>query len=242
MSVDALCSVLLINEYIRMKYPDQYANFCANMMFNVIYYFSMAQLAINKHLLGYFSGFDKVEEIEFVLDGDVIYLTNNVNDDSDIPDIYDFVIFTDGSNMKKIADKYPVDIVCEEASFKFILTELHFADTILKIDFKQGEDNYYVVGNVFQTKFIRYLLKKHYDLYVLPDDYKLKILDQSVNSAEFDDAHLIEIGKDTYSTLSTLSTFEKSGAKPSNWGGLRGVSPVRGFTGALPPCGAKSID
>ena len=66
------------------------------------------------------------------------------------------------------------------------------------------------------TKFIRYLLKKHYDLYVLPDDYKLKILDQSVNNAEFDDVHLIEIGKDTY------STFEKSGAKPSNGGGLRG--------------------
>jgi len=216
MSMDALISILLINEYIRVKYPDQHTNFCVNTMFNVIYYFSMAQLAISKHITGYFGNVDKAEEVEFVLDGDVIYLTNNVKDDSDIPDVYDFVVYTDGSNMKKIADKYPVDVICEEASFKFILTELHFADTILKIDFKQGKDNYYAVGNVLHTKFIRYLLKKHYDLYVLPDDYKLKILDQSVNNAEFDDVHLIEIGKDTYSTFEksgAKSTFLKSGAK-----------------------------
>jgi len=65
---------------------------------------------------------------------------------------------------------------------------------------KTDDYNFYVVGNVFNQTIVSYLLKKFYDL----DDvtqYHVKILDNNVESIEFDEEKSLILKKDTYAIV-----------------------------------------
>ena len=161
---------------------------------------SKAQLTFNKLFakLNPDTGSKTKDIVEFVLNGEVICVTNKEKAVFVQPDSFDFIIYTEKDG-KRLVDNLLEEFVCEDAGIKFILVEIQFGDVKLKIDFKPSlTDNFYVVGNTFHTKFIRYLMKKYYAVDALPDEYQLKILDHSVNSVELDETMCIKIEKDRY--------------------------------------------
>jgi hypothetical protein len=95
-------------------------------------------------------------------------------------------------------DKVPKtidDFSCEKADFKFVLCELSVGDKEVKIDF----DGFYVVGNVFDSMFVRYFLNKYHAIET--DDYIIRILDHNVNSIELTKQRGIKINKDNYEII-----------------------------------------
>ena len=207
-------TILLLNNYLRAKYPDNYNRFWLNVMYYSIYMFSKIQHTTNKYIVGPIMSFlnqysisfnDK--NIQFIYEDEVICVTNTKRMLEDIPDLYDFIIYTmnnERNKLKKLIYGIPIDdsFECEESNIKFILVEIQFDNVTLKIDFKPNSvDNYYVVDNIFNATFIRYLLATYYAIDALPDEYNLKILDHSVNGIEVDETKSIKIEKDGYSII-----------------------------------------
>jgi hypothetical protein len=91
----------------------------------------------------------------------------------------------------------------EESSVKFILFEIDIDSRKHLIYFKTDKYNYYIVGNIFDKKFLKYYLKNHLD--VLDVDkyeyFNVKMLDQNVVVKEFQisDDKFITINKNDYS-------------------------------------------
>jgi len=188
--------------------PDTYNRFWINVMYYCVYTFSKVQYTTNKYIVGPITSFlDQYSisynetQIEFILDNEVIITPQ------DIPDLYDFIIYTmnnERNKLKKLIYGIPIDdrFECEESNIKFILVEIQFDNVTLKIDFNPNSvDNYYVVDNIFNATFIRYLLATYYAIDALPDEYNLKILDHSVNGIEVDETKSIKIEKEGYSII-----------------------------------------
>ena len=200
---NTVVSGFLLNEYIRTRYPREHMNFCIMVMYYGVYSISKVQLTLNKLFakLKTNRGSQSKDIVEFVLDGEVICVTNKEDVVRVQPDSFDFIIYTE-KDCKRIIDNLLEEFVCEDAGIKFILVEIEFGDVKMKIDFKPTpKDNFYVVGNTFHPKFIHYLMKKYYAVDVFPDKYKLKILDHSVNSIELDETMCINIEKDRYQLI-----------------------------------------
>jgi hypothetical protein len=194
--------------------PDTYNRFWINVMYYCVYTFSKIQYTTNKYVVGPITSFlDQYSisynetQIEFIYEDEVIRVTNTKRMLEDIPYLYDFIIYTmknERNKLKKLIYGIPIDdsFECEESNIKFILVEIQFDNVTLKIDFKPNSvDNYYVVDNIFNATFIRYLLATYYAIDALPDEYNLKILDHSVNGIEVDETKSIKIEKDGYSII-----------------------------------------
>ena len=208
-------TILLLNNYFQTIAPNTYNRFLMNVMYYSIYMFSKIQHTTNKYIVGPITSFlnqysisfnDK--NIQFIYEDEVICVTNTKRMLEDIPYLYDFIIYTiknEITTLKKLIHGGPIDdkFVCEMSNIKFILVEIEFDNVTLKIDFNPNQrDNYYVVGNIFNTTFIRYLLNTYYIVDTLPDKYKLKIIDHSVNWIEVDETKAVKIEMDGYLVIS----------------------------------------
>ena len=209
--------ILLLNDYFRTNFPENYNRFLINVMYYCVYTFSKIQHTTNKYIIGPINSFIdhytrsyNEKNIQFVFDNEVTCITNTIRLFQDIPYMYDFIIYTkkkERIKLKKLIHGIPNDdrFECEESNIKFILVEIEFDNETIKIDFKpNSHDNYYVVGNIFNATFIRYLLATYYLVDELPDEYKLKILDHSVNSIEVDETKSIKIEKNGYSIITAV--------------------------------------
>ena len=172
---------------------------------------------------------EKVNDIDIIYDNKVIFKTvysallNNINNFK-LPEKFDFLIFSEykfTSNTSSIINKYiiyflPIDLepsyfVCETSNIKFILSEIVINNDIkIKINFLQNTDNYYIVNNIFDNKFMQYFLYKYYkkDLEDMNIDnlndynYTLEIIDHNVNKTSINfKTSQIKIEKDSYEIL-----------------------------------------
>ena len=135
---------------------------------------------------------------------------NDTNDNSlglkFIPNVFDFIVYSykDSSKhtLKKIIKHFPTskDADCEASNVKFILIEFVSGKTSITLQFKTENESYYVVGNVFNTKFINYFMKIQYNIDVT-DDYTLNIIDHNVQNITFDKNTTIKINKDNYELI-----------------------------------------
>jgi hypothetical protein len=208
----------LANNFLKLNYPEQYNKLIICTSYNLIYYFSFAQIKFTKlliivsdkyfdfmksnpQLLEYINKLKKTHHIEYVLD--------NVIQDKK-PEKYDFVIYSNIINNSKtnklILDKLPLskveDIICEETKYKFILSEITIGDKTTKIDFKTDNYNFMVVNNKINATFIYYFMKKYYNYEGESCfDYTLKILDQNVNELFLDKQKEVEFGLNAYQII-----------------------------------------
>ena len=184
--------ILLLNDYFRTNFPENYNRFLINVMYYCVYTFSKIQHTTNKYIIGPINSFIdhytrsyNEKNIQFVFDNEVTCITNTIRLFQDIPYMYDFIIYTkkkERIKLKKLIHGIPNDdrFECEESNIKFILVEIEFDNETIKIDF-----TYYLVDE-------------------LPDEYKLKILDHSVNSIEVDETKSIKIEKNGYSIITAV--------------------------------------
>jgi hypothetical protein len=205
----------LANNFLMLNYPEQYSKVVVCASYNLIYYFSFAQIKFTKlliivndkyfdfmksnpQLLEYINKLKKTEHIEYVLDSVI---------QDKIPEKYDFIIYSDIINNSKtnklILDKVPLieekNIICQETKYKFILSEITIGDKTTKIDFKTDNYNFMVVNNKINTAFIYYFMKKYYNYEGTSGfDYTIKILDQNVNEITLDKQKEIEFDLNAY--------------------------------------------
>ncbi len=72
-----------------------------------------------------------------------------------------------------------VDTSTKESCAKFIYAEIVTDDGRKEVHFKTDTYNYFIVGNVFDDRFIRFFMKRHYGVEL--DDYFLNIIDHDMN-------------------------------------------------------------
>ena len=129
--------------------------------------------------------------------------------------VNDFVVYSDVLNnsspvikiIKQIRIPLGEKLKYELSNEKFIMVELTVKDVTISVKFSTNEYNYFVVGNIFNNQFIKYFLNKHYGDFlrkhnITPDEmnqYRLKIMDSSVMSQEFNEKQNIVIMKNVYS-------------------------------------------
>jgi hypothetical protein len=109
---------------------------------------------------------------------------------------YDFGIYSDNDNgnselINKIIVRNTSNIKnkYEHSNIKFMLLELNVGDKSFKIDLKNNNYNFYIVGNIFNLKFFEYYVKSIMnENLVFKDDDKitLNILDQDVNNIDIE--------------------------------------------------------
>jgi hypothetical protein len=233
----ALIFLKLLNSYLKHEYPEQYNGYLMMASFNAVYVFSVLQIQAKKiqeylykthpRLKNYLDEYsmsknENIDNVEFILDGKVIYLTDKEKIVNHIIDIIkeDFIIYSDYDSKnvctnKKIIVKDSTTSNCSDNDFiyqvsdiKFLLCELYIGDKVYKITLKSDIENYnyYLVDNIINKKFMIYYLLEFYneDFSKSQDKFILKLIDHNVNSCEIDitdTSNYIQIKKDDYITI-----------------------------------------
>ena len=216
---------VFIHETIRYNYPVQYNNIITSIAYNSIYFFSKIQLIMikidfylektNPRLKNFLKNLYKNKNnIEFILDGNVIYETTKtqINQiENKLPEVFDFIIYSDYSN--NINNKCLLNVVpnnfnnfnYENTNFKFILFEIEIDDKKIKIDFKTDNYNYLISGNIINSKMIHYFLNTYHKNDKINfdkiDEFKVNLIDQYVNSLKFDNKLQIQLTKNNYENI-----------------------------------------
>lgn len=224
--------LIILNNYIKNNYTEQYNNFLYDLSYKLIYIYSKCQIYINKFLfkIPYFftNSKENISHFEFILDGKVIHKADFktiINcDKSLLPDKYDFIIYSDHekSNInnescinKKILKNIPCkkeDLNYEDSKIKFISCEIEINNKKYTLSFKNDKSNYYVKNNIFDINFLKYFLLKYYSQMLNKDDienihnFKIHIIDHNVNFDFSDSKNLIKLDVDNYIKIETINT------------------------------------
>ena len=225
--------IFLLDYYLKSKYPEKYNNFLVETSLRIIYTGSVIQIKLKKITTYIYKTFprikdfldsynkidDKQDNIEYILDGKVIYLTSKEKIVNHIVNITkeDFIIYSDyvtDNNDNKCTNKKIIisdencsdkDFIYEVSDIKFMLCEVYIDDKVYKITLKSDIENYnyYLVDNIINKKFIIYYLIEFYneDFSKSTDKFILKIIDHDVNIFELDITetnNYIKIQKDSY--------------------------------------------
>lgn len=220
LTLDVILFIFLLHECGRTKYPEQYEELKIKFMYYSLYMYSMGENVFNKHIHPLFVYDDIVRNnLDLILDetGDnYITDTDLLSIDQGIPDEYLFAIYTrlnhdNTVRKKRIYKRLPEDGVydCDETSYRFVLIEVKYGDTIAKLKFDNAKTNYYVVNNEFDSSVIRYLMATEFDV-ELPEHYTVGILDHNVSRVEFDETQLLRLNKDDYEVLDVEESESES--------------------------------
>lgn len=246
--IQTLTIGVLLDEYLQTNYPEvreKCKNVVINQSYNAIYLYSKLEIMMNKckpyvnKILNEYPVLKKIinynaqnieYNVEFVLDGKVVYKTTkeNLMDSSynmNYNGAFDFIIYSednrnnndtnnDGSNNNMIHRKIiktqsfqESDFVCEKSQIKFILCEFLIGDKKFKVDFTNSNNNYYVVNNIIDIHFLKYFLQKYYSEHVkdidfnLAHDFKINIIDHNINAVILDKQNNIKVAKENYELL-----------------------------------------
>jgi len=186
---------------VNKKYPGFYKQLAVGVAYNLIRLYSKAELFYRNNIkslqinnINEYITFINNNTSVLVLEADEVLKLE------EFPEC-DFLIFRDGQNNCLFSYELEEDsLECEVTDYTFMLVEVVVETEKYKLDLKTDDYNFYVVGNVFNQTIVSYLLKKFYDL----DDvkqYHVKILDNNVESVEFDEKKSLILKKDTYAIV-----------------------------------------
>ncbi len=198
--------VLLLKEYIRIKHPKLHTDTLVNFMYYNLYIFTICEQLLNEHLYPLYLYNEIVtNNLEFILDDHTtkfITDTEMFSIDKHIPTEYLFAFYTCLNNdntvrKKRIYNRLPDVYDCDETNYKFVLVEVKYEDFTLKLNFNDSKTTYYVVNNEFDSNVIRYLVESELKI-VLPEQYTVRILDNTVTMFEFNETQVLKLNKDDY--------------------------------------------
>lgn len=157
--------------------------------------------------------------IECILDGDVLFemsmsdfhvknkqiLQNNTNV---------IFVYSEYNNKKIVNDLENVDLCCKGSKIKFISSSITIKGNTKQVEFKNENYNYFIVGNVFETGFIRFFLKSCYPNFYNElinscnfnesssfNDFQINAIDNEANIVLFDSNNILKIEEDRYSII-----------------------------------------
>jgi hypothetical protein len=238
----------LLHDHLKTKHNDKYNELLILATYKLIYLYSKCQIFLTKtntHVQKILAkDFPQIHDavqkmvrhkiyeentVEYILDGKQLQINNlSSTFEPPPPETYDFVIISefvhdnDHSYInKRIIKRFETwDTSFEESTIQFVLVEVFFNDVSIKVDLKTDKYNFYLVNNVLDEKFIKYLLhtyyskelkekekekEKEFDL----EEITISILDQNVNKVEYTVKHdYIHIAKTNYFRKSDIITEE----------------------------------
>ena len=156
-----------------------------------------------------------LQNIDFVSDGKVVssvnstVLCNNRRILEPLVLDIDFLIYTEINTenpdrpitYKKIIDKEQYasgdDTIfhCEPTDYTFLLTEIIIGDEKIMANLKDEKNNFFVKGNKFDSKFVKYYLNEYNVENV--DNYTIQFLDQNVKEQTVNNSYIL-LEKDEY--------------------------------------------
>jgi len=131
---------------------------------------------------------------QLLLDIDFLIYTEINTDNQDIPFTYKKII---SPEQYKSCGK--TIFHCEPTNYAFLLMEIIIGNDKIMIKLKDDHYNYFVEGNKFDSKFVKYYLNK-YNLEKI-EDYTIQFLDQNVNEVQIKGDKTILFEKDMYTIL-----------------------------------------
>ena len=158
-------------------------------------------------------------------DGKIISSVNSIelfNTDKNINSLtslflnVDFLIYTETNTIsqdRQITYKKIIDpeqymsgdksiFHCEPTDYTFLLTEIIIGENKIMINLKDEHCNYFVKGNKFNSKFVKYYLSKC-NLEKI-ENYIIQFLDQNVNEVKIQGNKTILLDKDKYTIVEDL--------------------------------------
>jgi len=124
----------------------------------------------------------------------------------DVP--FDFILYSDYDSKTKITNKVILEDFKNECTYNkstvsFILSEMIIEDTIVKVEFKTDDYNYFIENNKFTHAFLVYFMNTHYNKEIKEfegklDNMTLKIIDSDVIIETFDNKNVLLICKENY--------------------------------------------
>lgn len=199
---------ILFADLLERRFPDKFRSILTDITFNAFYFYSKAQI--------YFAGVQKkfndfveanpslsklknelntvmntkkvVTLTQFIQNGEYLKLEDASN--------CDFALFSWlGDDNKCVNIKISYDVnepmnMVECSYIKFMLVEVRIRENnIYKVDLKNEDYNFYLVGNRFSRQFFIYYLRKYLNIDItINDDDKMevKIIDHDVNTIQID--------------------------------------------------------
>jgi hypothetical protein len=194
-----MCMLLyLTTSIVNKNYPGFYKQLAVGVAYNFIRLYSKAELFYKNNIKSL--QINNTNEFITFIDNNTSVLVLEADEVLKLdkfPDC-DFIIYQDAENNFSFSNElYEGSLECEVTDYTFMLIEVLVGEETYKLDLKTDDYNFYVVGNVFNQTIVCYLLKKFYDL----DDvtqYHVKILDNNVESIEFDEQKSLSFKKDSY--------------------------------------------
>lgn len=207
--------VVLLNDYLKRTYPEEYNNALVTSTLNAIHLYSKLQIICNNkysQVKEYIDAnpflkqiFDEIykknvqNEICQVKPGE-IYIQRIAKTISDIhfEETDDcFYIFSDSINsVNKCVNRvflYSQPFATtnyEISNVKFMLLEVKLNGNSYKIDLKNEQSNYYIVNNIFDKNFFIYYLNNYQVLtredLLHVEKFDIKLIDQHVNIRELE--------------------------------------------------------
>jgi hypothetical protein len=217
--------IIIMNDYFKRTYPEQYERLLIEISYNIIYLFSKCQILKNRACIKLNEVINSNEQLKQLVDNiykkpvepNQIYKINTNGDttmnyytdnfDYDEKCIY---IFADNETKNDtgcvnmvVLRKQPFLTNYEISNIKFLLLEVKINGNTYKIDLKSDSYNYYIVDNILDKLFFIYFLNKYQICNIVNDDtckIAIKIIDHDVNTKELEitDEAFVIIKKDNY--------------------------------------------
>ena len=198
----------LLNYVISAIYPTQYQQwliFCAIHTISLASRFQMIITKVKLTLLPLFGVAPKY--IEFISnDNTVVYRTSVDKLDHEIKDNsdYDAFIYSEPNdktvNKKFMLCNHELHVTLEPSNIRFIMVELNANNKTIRLDLTVHNNNYYVVGNIINSRFLNYFVNRYYEVKSL-ENYTLTIIDNNVNMIEIGVDDYIRLDKDAYTII-----------------------------------------
>lgn len=166
---------------------------------------------------------ENAKNVDVIKNGKIIHSTTkktilqgNCNDnDNELVDA-SFLIYSEKCVLKdkhihnkkiiSLKGNSPIEehFMCINSNIKFMLCEAIICDKVIKVNFSNDKNNYFVSGNKYDCEFVLYFLHKYHpnDISALTDEelieYKIKILDHNVNEITIDKDNILCIDEYDY--------------------------------------------
>ena len=176
-----------------------------NICYNLIYLFSSIQIQLQK--LKVKSKREYIENCYF----DCVDYNNNVSQTNCIENVcdlqqsvimsqkYKMIVYNNNNNKICFYPPTKYDLNYELSNISFISFKLITDSNEHTIKLSTPEYNFYIVNNVINFEFIKYYLNTYLNIKLLDDDeYKIEIVDDSVNFHNINKTNEIIFQKDSY--------------------------------------------
>ena len=237
MSLYLFIIIMMGLDLIRLRMPelseyiiDKIETILCNVSYNCIYYYSVCEINYNKfvtNIIDFLRNnnieiehhlFRYIKIIESFKDGNYISeygLNKNDNMLSIVREYYnssdcDLLVYTDDKN--KICYKsYPTTLDYVISKLSFISVQVDYNGSIYKIELKNDDVNYYIVGNILDKQFFKYYFKHILKVNIdeTEFEYDLVILTNDVEFITCDDDSELVILEDGYKIINLKEMMDK---------------------------------